>query len=213
VPNPDFECFRPGPCPVPGTCLGAGRCLYHAPLQDDEPTPAPLRHGETPVANHVYPKATEVIKPTRPDRDDLFMQIAYLVSTRSTCLRGHVGAVVVKDRRIISMGYNGAPPGQPHCLDVGCDERNLYDGETGNLLLELGCQRAIHAEANALAWAARAGVSTDEATMYATHSPCPSCARLCVSAGICKYVYDRAYRVREGIDVLDRCNVEVIQHP
>lgn len=145
----------------------------------------------------------------RPNRDEWFLRMAELVATRSTCLRGNVGAVLVVDRRIISIGYNGAPPGQPHCLDVGCEYagHNMPDGWVQDE--ELGCQRAVHAEANALAWAARFGVPTLDSTMYATHSPCPACARLMVSAGICRSVFRREYRVREGIDILDRSNVRI----
>lgn len=124
------------------------------------------------------------------------MGVAWLLSKRSTCERGQVGAVIVKDDRIISTGYNGAPPGMPHCIDVGCD-------------MEDGCQRAIHAEANAIAFAARNGVSVHEASVYCTHSPCIACAQLMLSAGIVAYYYVREYRLRTGLELLDKGNLIV----
>ena len=93
----------------------------------------------------------------------------------------HVGAVVVKDGRIVSIGYNGSPPGQPHCIDVGC-------------AAEDGCLRTIHAEANAVFWAARTGTPLLGATMYATHSPCLTCAQQpIIVAGIRHFIYDNDY--------------------
>src|SRR6478735_2098258 len=116
------------------------------------------------------------------DREDFFKQVAELAATRSTCIRAQVGCVLVQYKNIISTGYNGAPPGQPHCTDVGCDEL-LYSDQSGEVHTT-GCRRAIHAEANALAWAARMGHSTLGATLFTTHEPCGTCARLLVSAGI-----------------------------
>src|SRR4051794_26103226 len=111
----------------------------------------------------------------RISRDVLFIETALLYSRRSTCSRGQVGAVLVRDNRIISAGYNGAPPGQAHCTEVGCW---LPDGEYG------GCKRAIHAEANALVWAARVGIPVDHSSIYTTHASCEQCSRLLVAAGI-----------------------------
>lgn len=154
---------------------------------------------------------------TRPDRDEWFLQMAELVATRSTCLRGHVGVVIVVEKRIVSIGYNGAPPGQPQCDEVGCDELTVMpvnlppERADDDEYIELGCQRAVHAEANALAFAARFGTPCADSTMYATHSPCPTCARLLVAAGVIRYVFRREYRVREGIEILDRANVSVEQ--
>lgn len=115
------------------------------------------------------------------------MDMAHLVARRATCPRLHVGAVIVKDGRVLSMGYNGSPPGQPHCYEVGCDIRNPHQG----------CQRSIHAEANAIAWAARAGIAIDGATMYCTHSPCLACCRLIEGAGIAALAYTHWYRETE----------------
>ena len=105
------------------------------------------------------------------------MRIAFEVATRATCLRRHVGAVIVRDKRILSTGYNGSPPGQQHCTEVGC---LLEDGR---------CIRTLHAEQNALMQAALHGVSTHGATLYCTCRPCHVCARMIVAAGIVRVVF------------------------
>lgn len=150
-------------------------------------------------------------KSLRVSRSELFMQTAELFARQSTCLRGNVGAVIVKDRRIISCGYNGAPPGMESCIEAGkClplgSSPSIPDDE---LVILYGCQRATHAEANAIAWAAREGVRVINSTMYATHSPCLSCARLCIAAGIRWYVYRKEYRIVEGKDLLLSAGVDV----
>lgn len=136
---------------------------------------------------------------TRPSRESTFHHIALIVSERSTCKRANVGAILVKDKRIISTGYNGAPPRQPHCTHVGCER----DGDRG------GCSRTIHAEANAIAWAARAGVLTEGAEMYCTHSPCYECAKLLISAGIRTLHFNEYYRDDRGIQLLKNSGVAV----
>lgn len=113
---------------------------------------------------------------------DYFMDIAKQVSTRATCDRLHVGAVIIKDRRIVSTGYNGSLPGTPHCDDVGHD---LEDGH---------CVRTIHAERNAIYYAARYGIPTAGSTIVITHFPCLGCFKAIVSAGIVKIIYDDIYR-------------------
>jgi dCMP deaminase len=146
-------------------------------------------------------------------RDELFMQIAELVAQRGTCPRASVGALLVKDRRIVSMGYNGAAPGEEHCTDVGCILEYASDEATFNKGLAarpVGCKRAVHAEANALMWAARAGVSTEGCKMYCTHSPCPACARLIAAAGIHGVLFKYEYRDLEGLNLLDRLGVACI---
>lgn len=90
----------------------------------------------------------------RPSWDKLFLNVARTISKRATCPRASVGAVIVKDNHIVSCGYNGAPAGEPHCVDVGCEIAGNH------------CQRAIHAETNAVAWAARIGISVNGATLY-----------------------------------------------
>ena len=120
--------------------------------------------------------------------DDYFMDMAYLVATRATCSRRHVGCVLVKDRRVLATGYNGSMPGQPHCDDAG----HFYmNGE------ENGCQRTNHAEASAIAFAAKFGVSVDGATCYVTTMPCYTCAKLLIMAGIKRIVFHDKYRFDE----------------
>ena len=133
----------------------------------------------------------------RPTNQALLMQIAELVAQRSTCNRAQVGAVIARDYRIISTGYGGAPSGLPHCTDVGCD----IDPKTG------GCIRTVHAEANAIAYAARYGISTAGADLYTTLSPCISCAKLIVAAGICRVYYNEKYRDASGLDLLTKSGV------
>lgn len=150
----------------------------------------------------------------RLTRSELFMQTAELFAGQSTCLRGNVGAVIVKDKRIISCGYNGAPPGMESCIEAGeCDDKAtvVFKDGLGDYEEELGCQRATHAEANAIAWAAREGVRVIDSTMYATHSPCLACARLCIAAGIREYVYRKEYRIVEGKHLLLRAGINVGQ--
>lgn len=127
------------------------------------------------------------------------MRTAHLFAERSTCNRGKVGAVLVANRRIIAHGYNGAPPGLPHCEEVGCEELTLYEHPDDNpadhwAKVELGCQRTVHAEANALAYAARHGIATEGAYLFCTYSPCRKCLELCASAGIAEIIYDKPYR-------------------
>ena len=117
----------------------------------------------------------------RPGWDEYFMDVARTVATRATCPRASVGAVVVRDHRILTTGYNGAPKGVPHCLDVGC---TIVDGH---------CLRATHAEANAIVQGALHGVSLAGATAYCTHEPCAGCSKLLISAGVVRIVYRDAY--------------------
>lgn len=127
-----------------------------------------------------------VIPPGRPSWDDYFIQMCHLVSTRATCDRKHVGAVLVRDRRVLSTGYNGSPPGEPHCDDAGHDLVLLADG-TKN------CVRTIHAEANAILQAAKYGVSVQGTTLFTNTYPCWPCAKMILGAGIVEVVVDADY--------------------
>jgi dCMP deaminase len=118
---------------------------------------------------------------TRPGWDEYFMEIARTVATRATCPRASVGAVLTRRKRILTTGYNGAPRGVPHCLEVGC---TMVDGH---------CLRATHAEANAIVQGALHGVSLEGATAYCTHQPCAGCSKLLISAGVERIVYRDAY--------------------
>lgn len=116
------------------------------------------------------------------------MEVAKLAASRSTCDRAMVGCVLVKDRQIISTGYNGSPPGMPHCLDVG------------HLLVEGHCMRTVHAEQNAVAQAAMHGISTSGAVAYVTHTPCQACEKLLDAAGVERVIIGEKYR-REALDL------------
>ncbi len=133
----------------------------------------------------------------RESRHGMAMQMAVIASRRSTCNRRQVGAIIMLDGRPLSIGYAGSPAGTPHCLDVGC----LY-GPDG------GCIRTQHAEANAIAWAARKGIQLEGSTMYVTLSPCLSCAKLIVNAGIKKVIFDEPYRDESGVDYLTDAGVD-----
>lgn len=121
----------------------------------------------------------------RPSWDSYFMGIAKLVAERATCDRAHVGAVLVRDRRIISSGYNGSLPGQAHCNDVG------------HLMVDGHCVRVNHAELNLIAQAALHGEKTEGTTCYVTHHPCLNCLKLLISSGVSRIVYGETYRVNE----------------
>jgi dCMP deaminase len=125
----------------------------------------------------------------RPSWDHYFFEITRLVATRSTCIRRDVGAVIVKDKRILATGYNGAPSGLPHCLDVGClrEELKIPSGERQEIC------RGIHAEQNALIQAAKFGISVDGSMIYVTHHPCVVCAKLLINAGIREICYLEDY--------------------
>ena len=117
----------------------------------------------------------------RPTWDEYFIEITLDVAKRATCLRAQVGAVIVKDKRILTTGYNGAPKGLPHCLEVGCE---IVDGH---------CVRTLHAEQNAIIQAALHGVSLEGGTIYTTHQPCHTCAKMIINAGIAHVVYAGEY--------------------
>jgi len=126
------------------------------------------------------------MKNKRLSWDKYFMEIAKMVAKRSTCDRRNVGAVIVKDKNILSTGYNGSPKGLPHCDEAG---HEMSDGH---------CVRTIHAEANALIQAAKHGVAMDEAVMYLTDSPCYDCFKMLVNSGIKEVVYGEYYDSRYG---------------
>jgi len=143
-----------------------------------------------------------VIEPppeNRISRDEMLMRIAMIVAMRGTCNRLQVGAVIALDGRIISTGYVGAPAGMPHCSPETCN-------------VNQPCTRTMHAEANAIAWAARKGLPTEGATLYATHSPCHDvCAKLIINAGIKRVVYGTEYRKTEGIELLRSVGI-IVEH-
>lgn len=134
----------------------------------------------------------------RPSWDEYFMMMARdVVATRATCPRRQVGCVLVRDKRIITTGYNGSPPGMPHCTEVGC---RLHKGH---------CIRTIHAEQNAITQGAVHGVSTKGATCYVTAAPCVTCAKLLVAAGIVRVVYGESYTDSLGELVLQESGIQL----
>lgn len=140
----------------------------------------------------------------RPSLDASLMAIATVWEDRSTCPRNHVGAVIAKDGRHIGSGYNGAPAGMPHCHHELGDFINPNMAEIAARAAGMaeGCKIAIHAEANAIAYCARDGISVLGATIYSTLSPCYPCSQLILAAGLVRVVYVRQYRDTAGIDLL-----------
>ncbi len=134
----------------------------------------------------------------RADWDEYFMRIAVEVSGRSTCDRKHVGAVIVRDRNILSTGYNGSIAGLDHCDDVG---HMMEDGH---------CIATIHAEANAIIQAAKNGVNINGGSIYTTASPCWNCFKLIVNAGLKKISFGEFYRDERVFDVARRLGIELI---
>ena len=129
------------------------------------------------------------------------MGIAEVVASRATCDRKHVGAVIVRDRTILSTGYNGSIRGLPHCDEVG---HMMEDGH---------CVRTVHAEANAIAQAARNGVAIANATIYVTASPCWTCFKLIANAGITRICYGEFYRDERIFDFANQAGIELVHVP
>jgi dCMP deaminase len=141
----------------------------------------------------------------RPSWDQYFMSIAKLASTRSTCLRRKVGAVIVKDKHILSTGYNGAPRGLAHCLEIGClrEKLNIKSGTRHELC------RAIHAEQNAVIQAAVSGVSIEGATMYCTTFPCVLCSKIIINSGIKRIAVMEGYPDELSEEMLNEAGMKV----
>ena len=143
----------------------------------------------------------------RPSWDSYFMNITTLVAQRSTCLRRAVGAVLVKDKRILSTGYNGAPAHLKHCLEVGClrEQMGIESGKMHELC------RGIHAEQNAIIQAAYHGVSVKGAVVYCTNQPCSICARMIINAGIVKIYYQSGYADPLAKELLAEAKIDLVQ--
>ncbi|MBI3947938.1 MAG: dCMP deaminase family protein [Armatimonadetes bacterium] len=134
----------------------------------------------------------------RANWNEYFMDIARVVATRSTCPRKHVGAVIVRDRTILSTGYNGSVRGLPHCDEAGCD------------VVEGHCVRTVHAEANAIIQAARNGVQIAGAELYTTASPCWNCFKLIANAGIARIFFGEFYRDERCVALAEAAHIEVV---
>lgn len=137
--------------------------------------------------------------------DDYFMKMAYLATERSTCLRRQIGAVLVKDNKVLATGYNGACRKTVDCLELGClrDELGIPSGTRAEVC------RAVHAEQNAIIQAALSGGSTKGATMYCTHSPCIICAKMMVNAEISRSVINEKYSESEYVALFKQAGIEV----
>ena len=143
----------------------------------------------------------------RPSWVTYFMDITSLVAKRSTCLRRAVGALIVKDKRILATGYNGAPTKIRHCLEIGClrEELNVPSGEKHELC------RGIHAEQNAIIQAAFHGVSIKGATLFCTNLPCSICTKMIINAGVKRIYYQEGYADIMSKGMLEEVGIEVIQ--
>ena len=141
----------------------------------------------------------------RPSWPEYFMSIAQLVATRSTCLRRAVGAVLVKDKRILATGYNGVPTGIRHCTETGCLREKLAvpPGEKHELC------RGLHAEQNVIIQAAYYGAMTQGTTLYSTHKPCIICSKMLINAGVRKVVFLDGYPDALADEMLAEANIEI----
>lgn len=141
----------------------------------------------------------------RPSWNEYFMQIAELVSSRSTCLRRQVGAIIVKDKNILSTGYNGVPSGIVHCRETGClrNELKIPSGERHEIC------RGLHAEQNAIIQAAKHGVKIEGSIIYSTVQPCNLCSKMIINAGIKKVFLRQHYPEKYGEQALKDAGIEV----
>jgi dCMP deaminase len=133
----------------------------------------------------------------RITRDQMFKEFLTTLAKRSTCLKSRVAALIVMDGRIISTGYNGSPKSMKHCLEVGCQIKNN------------ACIRTLHAETNAIAFAARYGIKTDGSVMYTSISPCLNCAKIIINSGITEVVFMEEYRKPEGTKLLIEAGIKL----
>ena len=157
----------------------------------------------------VETKMERVMKKTRPSLDEYFLMIAKVVAQRATCVRHNVGAVAVKDKHIISTGYNGAAAGTKDCLELGClrDQQKIPSGTHHEIC------RAIHAEQNAVIQAALHGGNIEGATMYCTHTPCIVCAKILVNAKIKRLVCCNYYPDKTSEALLKEAGITLEIHP
>jgi dCMP deaminase len=143
--------------------------------------------------------------PKRPEVDEYFLKIASVVAERSTCRRHHIGAIAVRDKHILTTGYNGAPAGAKDCLELGClrDELGIPSGTRHEIC------RAIHAEQNVIIQAGLHGVSLERSTVYCTHTPCVLCAKMLVNAKIARFVSFGKYSEDNFIEIFKEAGIEV----
>jgi len=141
----------------------------------------------------------------RPSYDEYFMEMAHVVKKRSTCLRRQVGAILVKDKHILSTGYNGAPKGLAHCSKVGCLRETLKvpSGERHELC------RGLHAEQNAIIQAAVFGTSIKGSTLYCTNTPCVVCAKMLINAGVTEIIFSGEYPDELAQEILSESSIKI----
>ena len=147
----------------------------------------------------------EQIPIDRPSYDDYFMEMAHVVAKRSTCLRRKVGAILVKNKHILSTGYNGAPKGLKHCCEVGClrADQNIPSGERHELC------RGLHAEQNAIIQAAVFGVSIEGSSLYCTNTPCVVCVKMLINAGVQEIIYAGDYPDQLAKDMIEESSIKI----
>jgi dCMP deaminase len=145
----------------------------------------------------------------RPSWDDYFLEMARVIASRSTCLRRSVGALLVRDRRILATGYNGAPSNVPHCEEAGCRraELGIASGERQELC------RGLHAEQNAIIQGALHGVSVRGSVLYCTTQPCVICAKMLINAGVQRVVYRGDYADQLSLELFEQAGVELVRLP
>tara|TARA_Y100000310_G_C20656036_1_gene802022 strand:+ start:1081 stop:2133 length:1053 start_codon:yes stop_codon:yes gene_type:complete len=159
----------------------------------------------------VLPKITEAAEHSRPTWDEYFMELAKVIGKRGTCNRGRAGCIIVKDKRILSTGYVGSPPGMAHCDDLGhWFKQTIHEDQS----VTQHCIRTVHAEANAIAQAANSGVNVHGSTLFCKMEPCLDCTKLMISAGIKRVVCEKRYHAaKESREMLEEAGVklEVLQ--
>lgn len=152
------------------------------------------------------PKTANIPVPeNRPSWDEYFMTLAEQVATRTTCLRRAVGAVIVKDNRILATGYNGVPSGLRHCCETGClrQQLGIPSGQRHEIC------RGLHAEQNAIVQAARYGIDISGSTMYVNTQPCVVCAKMLINAGVEEIVYSNPYPDELSMELLEESGVRL----
>lgn len=150
----------------------------------------------------------------RPSRLDLLIETAFTWAKRSTCSRLHVGCVIHREGRILVQGYNGVASGLPHCDHTCTCHAGLGEPEFhfGDCPAEQPCTRAVHAEQNAIAWAARVGVALEGADLVSTHQPCAPCAMSIINAGVRQVLFVHPYRLKDGLEMMIEAGLEVTQY-
>jgi len=141
----------------------------------------------------------------RPSYDDYFIEMAYIVSKRSTCIRRKVGAILVKDKHILSTGYNGAPKGHKHCSIMGClrEKTNVPSGERHEIC------RGLHAEQNVIIQAAVFGIQIKNSVLYCTNTPCVVCAKMLINAGVKEIIFSGDYPDDLAKQILEESNIKL----